>query len=401
MDVILPSVQHFPDPAGTFRASTSQSVARPDLRPTTDLPDQLSVVILGDRGAGTTSLIARARTGSFQNKTKKTVGADGVTHSVQVPGYKCKLRVWDCASLSEESCPSELKQFVKRLILRAHVVLVAYTEPSQATCTTIKLVTDTLKSKHSSALVVGVMTKADQKRKRKPPCKERAAAEIIQTMSGLQHFVCSAKTGYGVAHLFDTVIGQAVISRSWQPGCTAAAQRRAWAQVCAHRQVPMQIAAAVARRLHGECTPWSVVGQASIDSAASEASIGRWEHALFDLTIANAVFKGTPELRDLTWRALLHCVQIDIPRAELVTDSMTGTEHTTYVLRCRAATGDGSWVEQFVSRRYSEFVSLHAAIQLRTPASALLLQTLPPKRASYSTLRPAACYHFVVRVRSA
>ena len=381
-DAILPAVQLFVDSYGTSGFSASRLAACPDLRMATDLPDQLSVVVLGDRGAGSTSLIARARTGCFENRTKQTVGADGVTHSVRVPGYNCKLRVWDCASIAEEHTPSELKQVVTRLILRAHVVLVTYVEPSQATCTTINLVTAALKSIQSSALVVGVMTKADQKRKRKPPSRECVAAEIIQTMSGLQHFVTSAKTGYGVAHLFETVIGQVVVSRSWQPGYTAAAQRRAWAQVCTQRQVPMRIASEVARRLHGRCTLWSVVGQASIDSATAEATIGRWKHALFDLTIANAVFNGSPELRGLTWRALLHCVQIDIPRAELVTDSATGTEHTTYVLRCRAATGDGSWVEQSVSRRYSEFVKLHAAIQLRAPG-ATALQPLPPKRASY------------------
>ena len=381
-EVILPFAQLFIDSDETSGLSTSRLAACSDLRMTVDLPNQLSVVILGDRGAGSTSLIARARTGCFENRTKHTVGADGVTHSVRVPGYNCKLRVWDCASIAEEHTPSELKQVVTRLILRAHVVLVTYVEPSQATCTTIRLVTAALKSIQSSALVVGVMTKADQTRKRKPRSRECVAAEIIQTMSGVQHFVTSAKTGYGVAHLFETVIGQVVIARSWQPGCTAAAQRRAWAQVCTQRQIPMQIGSEVARRLHGRRTLWSVVGQASIDSASTEATFGRWKHALFDLTIANAVFNSSPALRSLTWRALLHCVQIDIPRAELVTDSATGTEHTTYVLRCRAATGDGSWVEQFVSRRYSEFVKLHAAIQLRAPG-ATALQPLPPKRASY------------------
>jgi GTPase SAR1 family protein len=384
VDVLLPNVQQYVDsPDGISSSSVSAPAGRLALRPIIDWPDQLSVVVLGDRGAGTTSLITRARTGCFENTTKPTVGADGATHCVRVPGYRCKLRVWDCASIADGRSPKEMKQVVARLIRRADIVLITYEEPSQATCVTIKLARETLKSSNSSALVVGVMTKADQKRKIKKLAQKEAeaATETIQTMSGMQHFVTSAKTGYGVAHLFETVIGQVVISRSWQPGYTAAAQRRAWAQVCAQHKVPSTVAAAVARRLHGGCIPWSVAGQARVDSAAVEASMGRWRYALYDLTIANAVFTGSPELRAATRRALLHSVQITIPRAELVTDSATGTEHTTYVLRCRAATGNGNWAEQFVSRRYSEFVALHTSLQLRAPGSARTLAPLPPKRA--------------------
>ena len=372
------------------------SIGRPELRAAVIRPTQLSIVVLGEHGAGNTSLITRLRTGRFTSTTKRTVGADGVTHVVDVPGYKCKVRVWDCALIMDGRSSSELQQVITRLIRRADIVMVTYEEPTPSTCANIKLVQETLEVSKSSALVVGVMTKADKKKKRKgvlPP--KDVVSEIVRTLAGLQQFVTSAKTGYGVAHLFETIVGQVCISRSWQPGHTAAAQRLAWARACSEHSLPAPVSTAVARCLYGGCTPWAVVGQTRIDNGANEASLSRWKYAMYDLAIACAIFRAPRELRAATEVALLHCVCIEIPRAELVTDSATGNEHTSFVLRCWAATGAGDhWAEQFVSRRYSEFVALHAALRLRAPGSALA--SLPAKRASRMSLSlrqpPPACH---------
>ena len=345
------------------------------------------MVVLGDRGAGTTSLLDRLRTGLFPDSPKPTVGADGFTYHADVPGLRCRLRVWDCACVAS-GAPANLQQVVMRLLQRAHIVLIAYEVPSQATLATIKFVQDSLAAAGSAALVAGVVTKADKRRPRK-----QKVASLEEAMRGVQTFVTSAKTGYGIAYMVETVVGQCVLSRSWKPGMVAARQRLAWAQATAHYGLAPHVTHCVARCLHGGRTPWPVVGQASVDSAHAASAAGDFRYAMYNLSIASAIFRSEPSLASATEQALLQTVAISIPRAELVLESSTGGQHTAYVIRCLVRTGEGETaadrVEQFVRRRYSEFVALHEALSARLPGTTLA--PMPPKRKRTVLFRVQYC----------
>ena len=54
-------------------------------------------------------VLDRLRTGLFPDSPKPTVGADGFTYHADVPGLRCRLRVWDCACVAS-GAPANLQQ---------------------------------------------------------------------------------------------------------------------------------------------------------------------------------------------------------------------------------------------------------------------------------------------------
>ncbi|ELP88577.1 hypothetical protein EIN_335590 [Entamoeba invadens IP1] len=61
------------------------------------------VVVLGEANVGKTSLLTQYITKKFYEKTKSTVGADFITHEVEVDGQTVVLQIWDTAG-SERFC---------------------------------------------------------------------------------------------------------------------------------------------------------------------------------------------------------------------------------------------------------------------------------------------------------
>ncbi len=53
------------------------------------------IIIFGDAGCGTTTLIQRFLTNLFVSDQTMTIGVDFEVKSLTVDGYKVKLQVWD------------------------------------------------------------------------------------------------------------------------------------------------------------------------------------------------------------------------------------------------------------------------------------------------------------------
>nr|XP_024218749.1 ras-related protein Rab-43 [Halyomorpha halys] len=55
------------------------------------------IVLIGDCGAGKTSVVQRFKTGNFVERHGNTIGVDFSMKSVTIDGKKVKLQIWDTA----------------------------------------------------------------------------------------------------------------------------------------------------------------------------------------------------------------------------------------------------------------------------------------------------------------
>ena len=171
---------------------------------------RVSIVVLGDAKSGTTSLIHSFRTSGFSWRTQITANIECFSHQVELPGCICTLELWDCGSLLppnralDETAERLMQTTAENIFTTADVVLVTFeTAPTTSTLETIQWATRLVGTTGSRACVVKVQTKSD------------IAAENRVATAHHGDFMTSAKTGEGVYHLFETVVGQAVVSPIW------------------------------------------------------------------------------------------------------------------------------------------------------------------------------------------
>eukprot|EP01049_Picozoa_sp_SAG25_P007864 SAG25_NODE_667_length_6052_cov_7.366202_8_plen_383_part_00 len=336
--------------------------------------------MIGEPGAGTTSLIARLRNRRFLSKVKRTAHIDSFTHSINLPGLRCKVELWDCGCLAEHHDRAHpMRAMAEKIIKRADAVLVTYESPQQRTVDTIRWVQGITKPAISGTQIVAVRTKADQERTLES--LDQAAAKFV-----LSHAACcstSAKTGYGIHELLETVVGQAVISCGWHPARIASRQRLAWAQASVQLHLPDVARKGVAGWLQQIRLDWGVIGQAQLDATAAAASRKQWHIALRECSVAWAVLPSSTNLQERVEEILLYNTSVTISGTEESVDRTSGEQHTAFQLVCIHTSSRRVVHNYKVLRRYSDFVLLHTSLLDSVPGCPL--PSLPPKRLYHST----------------
>jgi small GTP-binding protein len=167
---------------------------------TASLPRSVKIILLGDSGAGKTSLLMRLSKGKFDPDIISTCGLDVVTKDMVVQGdTTVSMQVWDTAG--QEQYHSISRQYYRS----CHAVVLVFDLANIESFTNVhrwlrdiqsQMVKDDARSQ-SPLLLVG--NKVDLGRKRAVGQDEaRALAESV----GVAYFETSAKTGHGVEDAF-------------------------------------------------------------------------------------------------------------------------------------------------------------------------------------------------------
>ena len=310
---------------------------RPESRPIVNRAQRVSVVVLGDRGSGSSSLISRFRTRSFvgPQRTDSTGHIESFSHELDVPGQRCSLDIWDCGCLPKETESKQMQTIAQRLVKNANVVLVTYESPTQETIATVQWAANLLASLKSKAQIIGVRTKADLAY---TGLTYENAAAFIRTNTQAS-FATSALTGDGVDMLFQSAVGMAVLSRAWHPSRVGAQQRLAWAKVVtsgshlfggAAVSVLTKVGAWVAGLIGvaaSSCPArlWPVIGRASFDDGVRALEAKSWTSAHCSFGVTAAVFKPFPALLKSMEDALLCTMQFSIRVSIICFDAARST----------------------------------------------------------------------------
>ena len=149
-------------------------------------------VLVGNEGAGKTSLIYRTQYGEFSYSTTSTIGATYVKHYVNVDDKEIKIHIWDTAGQPRFS--SLLPMFIKG----AKIVLICFDRPD------VSIVQKHEREIHdidSLVRIILVMTKVD----RRSRGDQREAIKEYAQSRDLSVFFTSSLTGEGIQELFNEI----------------------------------------------------------------------------------------------------------------------------------------------------------------------------------------------------
>nr|QBK85506.1 MAG: Ras-related GTPase [Marseillevirus LCMAC101] len=150
-------------------------------------------VLVGNEGAGKTSLIYRTQFGEFNHNATATIGATYVKHKVYLDDGNCevKLHLWDTAGQPRFS--ALLPMFIKG----AKIVLVCFDSPD---ISLVQRHVGEIDDIDSSVRIILVMTKID-----KEYFSRREAMKEYAQSKNLDIFFTSSLTGEGIQELFEEV----------------------------------------------------------------------------------------------------------------------------------------------------------------------------------------------------
>ncbi|KAH8810465.1 small GTPase-binding protein [Flagelloscypha sp. PMI_526] len=181
------------------------------------------VLIVGDGACGKTCLFVRFARGSFPEIYVPTILENQVV-KVQVDQREVELDLWDTAGQCEGP---DLRP---RLYTESQVILLAFGIDSPDSLDNvqekwlpdIQFITRKASKIHPTLILVGCKTdlRSDERtveqlaRYHQQPVSAEEAMAVAAKIGAVQYIECSAKTGEGVAEVFDTVARSLVKPRS-------------------------------------------------------------------------------------------------------------------------------------------------------------------------------------------
>ena len=163
------------------------------------IPNIFKVILLGDSSVGKTSILSQYINKSFFDKTKSTIGADFITHEIEVDGTYIGLQLWDTAG-------SERFQAVQPIFFRGSdccilVCDVTNKETFEHLDEWKKHLLESLSNiqNENTFCFVVVGNKSDCE-----STEREVKLEELQQWDGGIHaaFECSAKTGWNIEKMF-------------------------------------------------------------------------------------------------------------------------------------------------------------------------------------------------------
>jgi len=174
----------------------------------------VKVMIIGEAGAGKTSLIRRFVGGGFESGFVSTLGVDFKIKDIVVDGEKIKLQIWDTAG--QERFRTMARAYYKN----ARVILVAFDPTSINPIAGVDVwLNEAEKYASEKAVRILVATKSDLEgttEDNRDPNMKRVIDRVRENHADLTFFNTSSKTDYGIDALFEYVarVGKGVKLRA-------------------------------------------------------------------------------------------------------------------------------------------------------------------------------------------
>ena len=162
---------------------------------------KFKLCIIGDGGAGKTSLTRRYLEGVFKNDWKMTIGVDFYLKKLNIDGQAVSLQVWDFAG--EE----KFRFLLPGVILGADGTIFMYDITRHSTFKNLEnwldVFNETNKEYGQDVSKILVGNKTDLKENR--VVSKNDATIYSEDKSFLNYFECSAKNGENVEEIFNTM----------------------------------------------------------------------------------------------------------------------------------------------------------------------------------------------------
>ena len=163
-----------------------------------DKPPQrtFKAVLLGDERVGKTSLM---RSGDPTNSTdaQPTVGVDFRTHKFHIEQTLVKLQIWDIPG------PDNFYVVKRHISRQAQAIVIVFDIMKRESFLNVPMLKDDARTCcHEQAMMVLVGNKCDLEDERKVSYVE---ASKFAEEQGMKYVECSAKTGFNVTHLFESL----------------------------------------------------------------------------------------------------------------------------------------------------------------------------------------------------
>ncbi|KAL5006040.1 hypothetical protein ScPMuIL_017198 [Solemya velum] len=159
---------------------------------------QMKLVLLGDQGVGKSSLALRFVRGDFREDQEATIGAAFLTQTVNVQGKNIKFDIWDTAG--QERYHSLAPMYYRGAQAAIVVYDITSTHSFEQAHSWVK---ELQKETGPDVIIALAGNKVDMAAETRAVMKEEAEKYAME--HGLFHLETSAKTGYNVQNLFQTL----------------------------------------------------------------------------------------------------------------------------------------------------------------------------------------------------
>jgi small GTP-binding protein len=180
-----------------MRSHTGGSAATASGGHTTDI-EIVKCIVIGDSGAGKSSILSRFTENRFLDESNQTIGVEFASRLVQLKDRSVKLHIWDTAG--QERYRSITRSYYRGAALCIIVYDVTRRESFEHVANWLSDV-NCLAQQKVSCLLLG--NKLDMAASRAVSMSE--AAQFAQSHS-MAHLECSAKTGEHVEEAFSTLL---------------------------------------------------------------------------------------------------------------------------------------------------------------------------------------------------
>eukprot|EP01052_Picozoa_sp_SAG31_P008116 SAG31_NODE_402_length_16197_cov_5.262425_4_plen_327_part_00 len=197
---------------------------------TLDYDTQLRILLLGESGAGKTSLLLRFTDDLFEERTVSTVGVDFRVKRITLQWRRVRLQIWD--TNGQERFRSITRSYYRGA---QGVVLVFDAGDRRSFENVMRWVQDIKQhATEREVMVMLVANKVDIPAERRvitPEMGAQLAAEIGSDGVGCPYFETSARTGHGVEEAFTSIAEHIVFGRPRpaRRALLAVRQRLLWA----------------------------------------------------------------------------------------------------------------------------------------------------------------------------
>lgn len=166
--------------------------------PFTEKMNLISFVVLGDSGSGKTSLSRRYCKGTFESFTSSTISADFFSKTIMTKNGKTNVRVWDTAGAER------FKSLTYSYIRSSHAAILVYDVTDRNSFDGIDEWCLVLRRANEKAPVFVVGNKRDKTDNTFSVVSEEEVNKKCERI-GAYFFEASAKNGYNVDTIFDTI----------------------------------------------------------------------------------------------------------------------------------------------------------------------------------------------------
>ena len=165
-----------------------------------DQPISIKITLLGNCGVGKSSIIARYKTGSFEEDYISTNGASYSQKMLNINDKVFQLDIWDTAG--QEKYRSLGKNFYRE----AYIIILVYDITRQDSLEGLKKIwyPDLLQFGEKFKIIAVVGNKCDRYEEEEIVSEEEARSFANEIKA--QFFIVSAKTGDNITNLFNNLI---------------------------------------------------------------------------------------------------------------------------------------------------------------------------------------------------